>query len=102
MTIGEIIDKRYKELYRMAKRKNVVVSKHQTSEDVFQNVMLMALNKWKDEDLDEDFGFKYLKKSLAMELKFQFNKIDNTEVSLDDEECHLDTYLYELDMNNLN
>ena len=88
MTIAEIINDHYEELKSMCKNTNTVVSCHRTSEDVFQDVMVMALNKYKDRKISEDEGIKYLRKSLAMELYFQWNKIDNNnEVLMGDLKC---------------
>ena len=94
MTIGGIIEKNYDYLQSFLKRRDVVVGQHITSEDVFQNVMVMALNKYKDKDVDESEGLAYLRKSLAMELKFQYKKIDKKELYMEEAECPPECFLY--------
>ena len=69
MTIGEIITKHYNELSRMVRNPDTVIENGNTSEDVFQSVMLTALKKYKD-DVDEDEGLEYIKKTLLLEMHF--------------------------------
>ena len=95
MTIQEVITKNYEELKSMCRRTDVVVSCHRTSEDVFQDVIVMALNKFKDKYITEKEGMDYLRKSLAMEFYFQYNKIDSKEVFLDELKCPPTDDLYE-------
>lgn len=87
MEIREIITKHYEELKSMCRKTNVVVSCYRTSEDIFQDVMVMALKKYKERDLSEQEGVDYLKKSLVMEFYFQYSKIDNNEVLMGDLKC---------------
>lgn len=87
MTISEVITNNWAELKDMCRRTNIVVSCHKTSEDIFEDVMVMALNKYKKNDISEEEGMSYLRKSLCMEFHFQWNKIDNTEVFLDEVKC---------------
>ena len=90
MKIQEVMTKNFKELDTMCRKRNIVVSCHKTSEDVFQDVMVMALNKYKDKDITEKEGMDYLVKSLCMEFKFQKAKIDNREVFMDEvKDCPL-------------
>ena len=94
MKISEVIERNYKYLQGFLKRRDIVLGRHQTSDDVFQNVMVMALNKYKERDVDESEGLSYLRKSLAMELKFQYKKIDNKELYIEDTDCPLECFLY--------
>lgn len=88
MKIQEVITKNYEQLRSMCRNTNIVVSCHKTSEDVFQDVMVMALNKFKKKEITEEVGMDYLVKSLLMEFKFQWKKFDNVEVYMDEvKEC---------------
>lgn len=95
MTINEIIEKYHEKLFSMVKRRDVVVSLNQTSEDVYQNVIVTAIKKYRDTDIDEMEGYRYLEKSLKAELHYQYNKISTIEVSLDDMECPPEIPLFE-------
>lgn len=97
MTIGEIIKKNYNALISMVKRKDTVISCHKTPEDVFQDVMVTAVQKYKENDIEEADGMAYLRKAVAMAMKFQYNKKNSLEVYLDDSDCNLDDYLYDVE-----
>lgn len=97
MTIGEIIERHHQELLKMVKRRDVVISCNKTPMDVFQDVMVTAIQKYKEDDINEAEGVAYLRKAVAMAMKFQYNKKDGKEVLIDDSDCNLDDYLYEID-----
>lgn len=70
MTISEIITKHYIELSGMVRNQDVVVEMGNTSEDIFQSVMVTAIKKYKDKELDEHEGFEYLKRTYLLEMHF--------------------------------
>ena len=87
MRIAEVIEKHYPTFRKMCKRKHTVLNEHLTSEDILQNVMLMAVNKFKDKEISEDEGYDYIKRSLAMELFFNKKKVNDIETLIEDEVC---------------
>lgn len=97
MTIGDVIERNYDALLKMVKRKDIVISCHKTPMDVFQDVMVTAVQKYKDNDIEEAEGMAYLRKAVAMAMKFQYNKKDSRELPIDDGQCNLDDYLYEVE-----
>lgn len=74
MTIGSIINAHFWELSAMCRDIDKTISNSQTSEDVFQNVMVTAMRKYKEKEIGEEEGFDYLKKTLLLELHFQFKR----------------------------
>ena len=69
MTINDIISKYYNEFSGMVRNPDVVIENGNTPEDVFQNVMMTALKKYKGE-VEEREGYDYIKKTLLMEMFF--------------------------------
>lgn len=74
MTISGIINKHFWELSAMCRDIDKTISNSKTSEDVFQDVMVTAIKKYKTNDIAEEEGFEYLKKTLLLELHFQFKR----------------------------
>lgn len=77
MTINEIISKHYSSFYAMLKNKKIPIYNSLTAEDVLQNVMITAINKFGDKQIKEEEGFEYIKKSLKTELHFSFKRKAN-------------------------
>lgn len=77
MTINDIIEKHYKNLYNICVKHNKVISQGRTPEDLFNDVCLTALRKFKQDTITELDGLSYLKKTLYTENKFQYNRIKN-------------------------
>lgn len=77
MTINEIIEKHYNKLYSYCVKNNVVVSQSRTPEDILQDVCLTALRKFKNENITEEDGLKYLKKNIFTEKHFQYSRKKN-------------------------
>lgn len=69
MTIGEIITKHFMEFSGMVKNTDTVIEEGNTYEDIFQNVMMTALKKYKG-DVDEEEGYDYIKKTFLLEVFF--------------------------------
>ena len=72
MTISEIINKHYSNLKTYCKNDDVVISLGRTSEDILQDVCMTACRKFKENDISEEDGISYLKKTLFTELHFQY------------------------------
>lgn len=70
MTIGEIITAHFNEFSGMVKNSDIVIEEGNTYEDIFQNVMLTALKKYKDKEVDENEGLEYIKKTFLLEVFF--------------------------------
>lgn len=70
MTIGEIITAHFNEFSGMVKNTDIVIEEGNTYEDIFQNVMLTALKKYKDKEVDENEGLEYIKKTFLLEVFF--------------------------------
>ena len=73
MRISEVITKHYPELRVYVKHPDVSVENGNTQEDVFQNVMVTALKKYKG-DVDEEEAVHYLKMTLGAEMWFQVRR----------------------------
>lgn len=69
MTIGEIITKHFMEFSGMVRNTDTVIEEGNTYEDIFDEVMLTALKKYKGE-VDEKEGYEYIKKTLLLEFFF--------------------------------
>ena len=69
MTIGEIITKHFMEFSGMVRNTDTVIEEGNTYEDIFQNVIMTALKKYKG-DVDEEEGFDYIKKTFLLEVFF--------------------------------
>lgn len=70
MTIGEIITKHFNEFSGMVKNTDIVIEEGNTYEDIFQNVMMTALKKYKGKEVDENEGLEYIKKTFLLEVFF--------------------------------
>ena len=70
MTIGEIITAHFNEFSGMVKNTDIVIEEGNTYEDIFQNVMMTALKKYKDKEVDENEGLEYIKKTFLLEVFF--------------------------------
>lgn len=78
MTIYEIIKRNYNKLYHINQDKNnKVISLGRTIEDILNDVCLTAIRKFKTNDITEDEGLSYLKKTLYSEIKFQYARKKN-------------------------
>lgn len=84
MTINDIITKHYNKLYNSVVKHNKVISQGRTPEDLLNDVCLTALRKFKQDDITEEDGLSYLKKTLFTESKFQYNRIKNELVIFSD------------------
>lgn len=69
MKIADIITKYFTEFSGMVRSTDVVIEEDNTYEDIFQNVMLTAMKKYKGE-VDEKEGYEYIKKTLLLEWFF--------------------------------
>ena len=78
MKICEIITKYNDELLSMCNCDKVVVDSR-TECDMLQNIYITALKKFKENDIDEEEGYNYLRKSLLNEKHFQKKRV-NTEM----------------------
>lgn len=73
MTISSIISKHYDELHRGCSD-DKAISQGRTEEDILQDVCVTAMRKYKSREIEEDEGLAYLKKNLAAEKHFQYNR----------------------------
>lgn len=71
MTIGEVITKYFMVFSGMVRNQDRVIEEGNTSEDIFDDVILTALKKYKNkDDVDEHEAFSYIEKTLCMEWLF--------------------------------
>lgn len=73
MTIYDIISKYYDNLKKEVNGE-LVISQGRTTEDILQDVCITAMRKYKDNDIDEEEGLNYLKKTLFTEKHFSWNR----------------------------
>lgn len=88
MTINEIIDKNYDCFYKMLPYPNKEIYDGLTMEDIFHNVLVTAINKFENSEIEEKEGFEYVKKTLLMEILFSKKRIKSNIVSLDTVDCN--------------
>lgn len=74
LKINDIIAKHYDELYKLCKNNDTAISFSKTSEDVFHDLLVRAITKFKDKPIDEEEGLAYLRKNLLNELHFQYSR----------------------------
>ena len=76
MTISEILSKHYYNLQREVSGE-LVISQGRTTEDILQDVCLTAMRKYKQNEIEEEEGLNYLKKTLFTEKHFSWNRKKN-------------------------
>ena len=69
MNICDVITKHFMEFSGMVRNTDTVIEEGNTYEDIFSNVMLTALKKFKG-DVDETEACEYIKKTLLLEFFF--------------------------------
>ena len=74
MDINQIIDKHYSKLRALIKVSDIPIYNGNMTEDIFQNCILTALNKFQNEDIDEELGLEYLKRIISNEIRFSYRK----------------------------
>lgn len=74
MQIGQIITKHYNELSGMVRNPDVTIENGNTSEDIFQSAIVTVLKKYKDQDITDEEGFEYAKKTVLTELFFCYKR----------------------------
>lgn len=80
MTISEAIEKWYGHFIKFAKSTDTLVYEGRSTDDIVHDMFLMALRKWKDDDVDGQVLFDYLQRSIAMQLKLSRKKKSSKEV----------------------
>lgn len=88
MTINKIIQKHYEQFYKMLPYPNKEIYDGLTMEDIFHNVLVTAINKFENSEIEEKEGFEYVKKTLLMEILFSKKRIKSNIVSLDTVDCN--------------
>lgn len=76
MKINDIITKYY-DILRKEVNGELVISQSRTSEDILQDICLTAMRKYKNQDIEEEEGLSYLKKTLFTEKHFSWNRKKN-------------------------
>ena len=75
-TISDIISKHYNTLKKEVNGE-MVISQGRTTEDILQDVCITAIRKYKDNNITEEEGLTYLKKTLFTEKHFSWNRKKN-------------------------
>lgn len=83
MTIKEAIDKWYRHFIAFAKNTDTLVYNGRSTDDIVHDMMLMALRKWGEDNVDGQVLYDYLQKSIAMQLKLSKKKKSCKEVPYD-------------------
>lgn len=76
MRISDIISKHYNTLHKEVNGE-LVISQSRTTEDILQDVCLTAMRKYKNQDIEEEEGLSYLKKTLFTEKHFSWSRKKN-------------------------
>lgn len=74
MDINQIINKHFKTLKSLVKSSPVPIYNGFMDEDIFQSCILTAINKYHNEQVDENEGLEYLKRIILNETKFSYRK----------------------------
>lgn len=90
MTINDVITKYYDELHASCTG-DKVISQSRTEEDILNDVCMTAIRKFKRSTITEEEGIAYLRKNIAAEKHFQYNRkkgeiliyVDNPTASFD-------------------
>ena len=91
MLISDVISKHYNTLHKEVNGE-IVISQGRTTEDILQDVCITALRKYKHQDITEEEGLNYLKKTLFTEKHFSWNRIKNEMVIYTDELLDIEDY----------
>lgn len=73
MKINDILAKHYDTLKKEVNGE-LVISQGRTTEDILQDVCITAMRKYKEQEIDEEEGLAYLKKTLFTEKHFSWNR----------------------------
>ena len=73
MKISEVIERNYEDLLERCRKYNSIEETREP-EDVLHDIIITAITKFKDEDIDEEEAIHYLKRSLYFESKFYFSR----------------------------
>lgn len=84
MTMNEAIAKWYSHFIAFAKNTDTIVTDGWSRDDVVHDMLLMALRKYGDADVEEKELYDYLQKTVAMQLKLVNKKRNKREVALSD------------------
>ena len=74
MKIRDILAKHYDEFREMLLNADTIVYGGKTSEDILNDSIITIINHYGDEDIDEEEGYQYAKKTFLMEEQFSWNK----------------------------
>lgn len=77
MHINQVIEKHFNELGAMCRNTDKIISQERTSEDIFSDTIMVALNKYRNKDVDEETALDYIKKTLLLEFYFAPKRFDN-------------------------
>lgn len=78
MLINDIITNNYDKLKKLSVHTpDKVISFSLTQEDILHRVFVMAINKFGNNDITEEEGLSYIKKTLFNENKFQYHRKKN-------------------------
>ena len=74
MRMSEIISKHYEELLGRCTKTDIAIYGGKTSEDLLGESVLTALNKFREEEIEEEAGYEYLKKTFLEACLFAYKK----------------------------
>lgn len=74
MNIRDILSEHYEDFLSMCINKDTAVYGGKTSEDILNDSIITIINHFGDEDIPEDIGYEYAKKTFLMEEQFSYKK----------------------------
>lgn len=74
MNIRDILSKHYQEFADMCTNTDTAIYGGRTSEDLLNDAMITVINHYKDEDVDENEGYEYAKKTFLFNEVFSYKK----------------------------
>lgn len=74
MNIRTVIEIHFEELASLVKQSDVPVYCGLMTDDILQNCFLTAINKYKENDVDEITALEYLRRNISNEIKFSYRR----------------------------
>lgn len=79
MNIREILSRHYGEFAEMCTNTDTAIYGGRTSEDLLNDAMITVINHYGDEDVDENEGYEYAKKTFLFNEVFSYKKKQSKE-----------------------
>lgn len=89
MKINQIIEKNDKEFRQLIREDNKVIAQSKLREDLLQDTYLHAMKMWKQQEIDEETGYNWLRQKIINSILYQYKKIDGKLIYVDSITAHI-------------